>query len=326
LVVEDQNLLRECRAALEVYGNQHAIAALSDHLGPPSSESISLPRCVAEVSDYDPSAAPGSAITSTDSNWVDPADNSPGRGVRGLAVQRWDADPFTILTAELNGVYTEERSYRIGADAEEAVGAELARLPSGWWVLHSIPVGKDSSDIDHLAIGPSGVFTINAKHHPRANVWIAGDNVRVNGRKTFYVRNSRFETARTARILSATCGSKVPTVGVIAVVGAEGGVRVKWSKPADGAVIALDHEDLPTRLCEHSRLYYTLIRLRCSSGGRGDRPRGLDQSAPKIPTRVPTIVAHDVASLRSHQSGLGNTWPVSWGNRHALRRAAARRL
>lgn len=33
-------------------------------------------------------------------------------------------------------------------------------------ILHSIPVGTGRGDIDHVVIGPPGVFTINTKHHP----------------------------------------------------------------------------------------------------------------------------------------------------------------
>ena len=155
----------------------------------------------------------------------------------------WESDSFRILEAEINGIYTEERAYRIGADGEEVVGAELARLPSSWRVLRSIPIGKRSSDIDHLVIGPGGVFTVNTKHHPGANVWIGGNNLLVNRKKMFYVRNSRFEAQRAARILSEACGFGVPTFGVIAVLGAEGGVRIK-EQPADGDVYLLDCEDL----------------------------------------------------------------------------------
>ncbi len=44
-----------------------------------------------------------------------------------------------------------------------------------WRVLHAIPVGERGSDIDHLAIGPAGVFTINAKYHAGAKIWVGGD-------------------------------------------------------------------------------------------------------------------------------------------------------
>ena len=45
------------------------------------------------------------------------------------------------------------------------MGAELNRLGRhGWRVLHSIRLAN-RVDIDHLPIGPGGVFSINTKHH-----------------------------------------------------------------------------------------------------------------------------------------------------------------
>jgi hypothetical protein len=39
-----------------------------------------------------------------------------------------------------------------------------------WTVLHSVPVGTGSTDIDHIAIGPAGVFTLNTKYSPHPSV------------------------------------------------------------------------------------------------------------------------------------------------------------
>lgn len=53
----------------------------------------------------------------------------------------------------------------------------------GWHVLHSIPLGTGKSDIDHLLIGPGGVFTINPKNHPGGKVWVGEHAFRVNGQR-----------------------------------------------------------------------------------------------------------------------------------------------
>jgi len=51
-----------------------------------------------------------------------------------------------------------------GATGEEYVGAILDALaPHGWRVLHDIDTGR--GNIDHVAIGPGGVFTIETKSH-----------------------------------------------------------------------------------------------------------------------------------------------------------------
>jgi hypothetical protein len=40
---------------------------------------------------------------------------------------------------------------------------KLMRRDPRWRCRHSIPVGSNGADIDHLVIGPGGVFTLNTK-------------------------------------------------------------------------------------------------------------------------------------------------------------------
>jgi Nuclease-related domain len=52
-----------------------------------------------------------------------------------------------------------------GADGERLVGGVLESLHGeGWRVLHDISFG--GANIDHVAIGPGGVFTVETKSHP----------------------------------------------------------------------------------------------------------------------------------------------------------------
>jgi hypothetical protein len=51
-----------------------------------------------------------------------------------------------------------------GASGEEHVGAILDGLASrGWRVMHDVDTGR--GNIDHLIVGPGGVFTIETKSH-----------------------------------------------------------------------------------------------------------------------------------------------------------------
>ena len=105
--------------------------------------------------------------------WIDLATNRPGAEARGQAVAARDAAPVKTLLARAIGFNTDERSWRIGADGEEKVAARLAKVARKdprWRFLHAIPVGDRGSDIDHLVIGPGGIFTVNAKHHPGASI------------------------------------------------------------------------------------------------------------------------------------------------------------
>ena len=48
-----------------------------------------------------------------------------------------------------------------------------------------------------MIIGPGGVFTLNTKNHSRGKVWVAQNSFLVNGQKTDYLRNSRYEAKTT---------------------------------------------------------------------------------------------------------------------------------
>ncbi|MGH3384389.1 MAG: nuclease-related domain-containing protein [Nocardioidaceae bacterium] len=164
----------------------------------------------------------------------DLASREAGAMARTQAQSLKDDAPVRTFLARALGIHSQERAWRIGAQGEEMVAARLATLvrkDPRWRCLHAIPVGTKGSDIDHLVIGPGGVYTLNAKHHPRAKVWVGGDVVMVNGQRLPYVRNSRHEAARASRLLSAACGFDVPVRGVVVLVGTRD-VTVK-RKPGD---------------------------------------------------------------------------------------------
>ena len=157
--------------------------------------------------------------------------------------------------ARVLGVHTDERAWRIGADGEEKVAAQLAKVAKKdprWRFLHAIPVGDRGSDIDHLIIGPGGVFTVNAKNHPKAKIWVGGNTFMVNGHKQPYIRNSRYEAARAAKLLTAACGFPVHVEGLIVTVNADDvviksqpdGVYVTWRNNL--AKWLLSHGDIHT--------------------------------------------------------------------------------
>lgn len=97
-----------------------------------------------------------------------------------------------------------------------------------------MPIGDRGADIDHVVIGPAGVLTLNAKHHPDGMVWVGGDTFLVNGQRQPYVRNSRYESRRVARLLARACGFPAPCRGVVVPVGCT--ITVK-QQPQDVAVV-----------------------------------------------------------------------------------------
>lgn len=95
---------------------------------------------------------------------------------------------------------------------------ELAKLGPGWHYLHAVEVGDRGSDIDHVVIGPPGVITINTKRHPRGKAWVGERMVMINGQKTDYLHNSRFEAKRAAKLLSSECGKPIEARAAIVFV------------------------------------------------------------------------------------------------------------
>ena len=95
----------------------------------------------------------------------------------------------------------ESVSWYLGATGEIAVGQILATLPPEWTSFHALPIGKKGADIDHIVIGPGGVFTINTKHHAGKPVWVGGRTLMVSGQKQPYIRNSEYEAGRVTKLL-----------------------------------------------------------------------------------------------------------------------------
>jgi hypothetical protein len=88
-----------------------------------------------------------------------------------------------------------------------------------WRVLHSVPLGDLGSDIDHVVVGPPGVFTINTKTHPDKLVWANFKVITVDKRKTRYAEVARTEADTATRLLTAELRHPVPVAPVICVVG-----------------------------------------------------------------------------------------------------------
>ncbi|CAN5539191.1 hypothetical protein BH10ACT4_BH10ACT4_04280 [soil metagenome] len=107
-----------------------------------------------------------------------------------LALQS-EAAPLSLL-ARLFGVDPLSRDARrsySGALAELALADSFAALGAEWTVLHSVPVGSESKRrypaIDHLLIGPAGIFSVTAHSHAGQAIWV--------GERTFMVDDERLD-------------------------------------------------------------------------------------------------------------------------------------
>lgn len=213
--------LRECLARW-----QGMLSAPVDTIEPPSEPVAaspwappSIPNVPSEVvlpapDHADPYGAPTQQAQ-------DLSQNVAGALVRAKRNEVNAQAPVLNLVARVLGVKTEERSWRVGAKGEEHVARELNKLGDAWRLLHAVPIGERGSDIDHVVIGPPGVFTLNTKRHPDGNAWVGERAVLINGQRTDYLRNSRFEGRRASKLLSDDYGYPIEARPVIVFDGLE---------------------------------------------------------------------------------------------------------
>lgn len=113
---------------------------------------------------------------------------------------------------------TESVSWYQGAQGEIIVGGILATLPPEWTSFHALPIGKKDADIDHIVVGPGGVFTINTKHHRNKKVWVAGRTLMVSGHKHPHIPSAETEAKRVMTLLSERMPLASPVKPVVVLV------------------------------------------------------------------------------------------------------------
>ncbi|TFC17944.1 NERD domain-containing protein [Cryobacterium algoritolerans] len=111
----------------------------------------------------------------------------------------------------------------LGAKGEITVGALLETLPPEWIVFHAIPIAGRNSDIDHLVVGPGGIFTITSMCHVgatrhSADVWVGKRIMLVAGRKVSHLRDSECEAERVTHLVRERMPLLTPVQPVIALV------------------------------------------------------------------------------------------------------------
>ena len=94
-----------------------------------------------------------------------------------------------ILVALCTGLavamYAGERrtaAYFKGALGEEEVARALHRLPSGYTVFHGLLPRGAKTDLDHVVVGPTGIFVVETKNWAGA-ITVNGQEVLYNGQR-----------------------------------------------------------------------------------------------------------------------------------------------
>ena len=134
-------------------------------------------------------------------------------------------------------------AWRRGAVGERRTARLLGPLGrQGWAVLHDLAVPRSQANIDHLVIGPGGVFVIDSKQYrgrlqldPSGRLW--------HGRYplTPIVQAVSFEADQAAVVLPDPGMAVVPIVAVH-------GARVPWGKVVMDGVPVVSARRLPSML------------------------------------------------------------------------------
>jgi hypothetical protein len=134
-------------------------------------------------------------------------------------------------------------AWRRGAAGERRTARLLSPLERhGWAVLHDLAVPDSRANIDHLVIGPGGVFVIDSKQY-RGRLQLDGSGRLWHGRYPLAptLRAVEFEADRAAQVL--------PDPGVVVVpIVAVHGAQVPWGKVVVDGVPVVPARRLPSML------------------------------------------------------------------------------
>jgi hypothetical protein len=182
------------------------------------------------------------------------------------------------------------RNYRLGFDGERYMGAELNRLAeNGYHVFHDfvydrVPGGIATDfNIDHIVVGPNGIFAIETKARRKPNV--AGDTHEQTHKVTFdgtgldfangYIDRKPIEQARLASEaladwLNGTAGTKLRVQPVIAIPG--------WfvSREGPNIVKVMNGKEVMKTLPKLSDYKFTPEQIRQIASRIGDHCRNVE--------------------------------------------------
>ena len=181
----------------------------------------------------------GDPVQSAARAHVGPDAGTPGGGARREHERRvyrrqarlQDRGTLVRTLAALIGEPQSTRAWERGAIGEERVGAVLEKAHSrGVLALHDRRIPRSRANIDHIAIGPAGVFVIDAKRYENAKIRVRRvgglfsprrDELLVRGRvKSNLVEGLRRQVEVVQTVLDEAGIEDVPVRGVLCFVDA----------------------------------------------------------------------------------------------------------
>ncbi|MDQ1249698.1 MAG: hypothetical protein QG597_4074 [Actinomycetota bacterium] len=180
----------------------------------------------------------------------------PGQGMRSRAREIHEA-----LDARRGGLkrrrqepYPEEWPWTRAAEGEEFVGAVLTGLqPAGWQVLHGVPLDGEGAAIDHLLIGPGGVFSLDTKARAGAHIWVGSRAIKVDGEEKEYLWIARQQARHATKVLRFATGLPIEVRPVLVFVGGPEAALERVGQPRE--VLVLNEFELLGTFAGAPRIY-----------------------------------------------------------------------
>jgi hypothetical protein len=126
---------------------------------------------------------------------------------------------------------------------QRAVAGLLEELGVRWDILHGVPCPQGGPQLDHLVIGPAGVFVIRGYDFRAADVWVSEDGLRT-GRRKHPLGELIGQAASAAQWLETATGLQ-PAARAVAVVLEPAKI---WTKRDSDAVAVVGGKALVTWL------------------------------------------------------------------------------
>jgi hypothetical protein len=166
----------------------------------------------------------------------------PGQVAMSAIVETQLTTPPRSRLARLFGrsrLTPEARPFYRAALGELVVGDMLDNLGPRWDVLHVVPVDVSGTDIDHLVIGPPGVFAITTETFPGQEIKVNGDFLAVGNQRFDDIAVARELGQKAAELLSAAAGRPIAVKPLLVVVTP---TRLSLRQQPDGASVIASNQ------------------------------------------------------------------------------------
>jgi hypothetical protein len=138
----------------------------------------------------------------------------PGQSVMRTVVERQRAVASRTLMRRILGsspLARDNRSLYRTALGELAIGEALDGLGPAWDIVHAVPIDGSSDRIDHLVIGPPGVFAVTVCGDAVTEVAFDGETVTLDGRESELAATAQARASRASELLRAAAGIEAHT-------------------------------------------------------------------------------------------------------------------